>query len=270
MSDGDVECLVDPEDGRSVCVLRPEWPVPAAVNAAVTLRTGGVSQPPYDGLNLGGHVGDDPELVNRNRQSVIRTLQLPSPPFWLSQVHGTDVVELTDADAGNSLTELREADAAYTACHGCVCTVLTADCLPVLFCDIHGRRVAAAHAGWRGLAAGVLEATVQALALPAGEIMAWLGPAIGRDVFEVGGEVREAFVRQDEMARSAFRDSDNSQPGDERYLADIYALARLRLQRLGVQSIYGGHWCTVSQPDLFYSYRRDGRCGRMASLIWLS
>jgi len=140
----------------------------------------------------------------------------------------------------------------------------------VLFCDRHGRRVAAAHAGWRGLAAGIIEATVQAMGVPVADLLAWLGPAIGSDAFEVGAEVRGAFVQHDAHARTAFRPSDNFRDGDERYLADIYALARMRLRQLGVGSIYGGHWCTLTQADLFYSYRRDGHCGRMASLIWLS
>ena len=269
MSAEDVKHLIDPESGQPISFLRPGWPAPAGVNAVTTLRHGGVSQPPYDGLNLADHVGDDPEHVRCNRQILIRTLKLPSAPFWLSQVHGTTVVELRDANFTYLSTKLPAADAACTDRHGRVCAVLTADCLPVLFCDRSGHRVAAAHAGWRGLAAGILEATVKALACPAAELLVWLGPAIGSDAFEVGAEVREVFVEQDALAGTAFRASENKQ-GEKHYLADIYALARMRLQHLGVQSIYGGHWCTVTQPDFFYSYRRDGDCGRMASLIWLT
>ncbi|MEW6134055.1 MAG: peptidoglycan editing factor PgeF [Pseudomonadota bacterium] len=236
--------------------LKPEWPAPAAVHALVTTRMGGVSQPPYDSLNLGDHVGDDPAAVARNR--ALLSPFLPAEPKWLKQVHGTSVAK-TD-----SLLEAMEADAAVAFSPGTVCAVLTADCLPVLFCDRRGTRVAAVHAGWRGLAAGVLEAGVAAMRCRTGDILAWLGPAIGPRAFEVGGEVREAFVRDLPAAAAAFAPA---QPG--KWLADLYLLARLRLARAGVHEVYGGGLCTYSDSARFYSHRRDKITGRMAALIWL-
>ena len=238
-------------------LLFPTWPAPAKVNAAVTTRTGGVSLPPYDSFNLGDHVGDDPQAVAENRRRLAEALKLPTEPRWLKQVHGTCV-----ADA-SSCTKGCEADAAYTEKGGEVCVVLTADCLPLLLCDRSATRVAAVHAGWRGLLEGVIEQTVSALG-PGDELLAWLGPAIGPQAFEVGSEVREAFVVEDAAAKDAFI---STQAG--RYLADIYALARQRLHRVGVNAVYGGEHCTYSEPERFYSYRRDGVTGRMASLIWL-
>lgn len=270
MKSADVECLVDPESGQRISVLRPDWPAPATVNAITTLRCCGDSSPPYDSLNLADHVGDDPAAVRRNRHSLMRALDLPAAPLWLEQVHGTDVIEVRAADHHADAVSPPVADAAFSGQPGCVCTVLTADCLPLLICDRHGRRVAAVHAGWRGLAAGIIEATVAAIGVPAADLLVWLGPAIGATAFEVGAEVREVFIREDERAGSAFRASDRHQHDGERYLADIYALARLRLQYLGVRAVHGGHWCTVTEAESFYSYRRDGRCGRMASLIWLA
>jgi len=234
----------------------PDWPAPEQVGALVTTRAGGVSRAPYTGLNLGGHVGDDPASVAQNR-AILRAA-LPAEPVWLKQVHGGAVF---DADGGNASTE---ADASMTRQAGRVCAVLTADCLPVLFCDHDGSVVAAAHAGWRGLVGGVLEATVAAMQVPADSVMAWLGPAIGVQAFEVGDEVREAFVAMQPHASAAFVAQRRG-----KWLADIYALARLRLQRIGVNHIYGGGTCTYSEAARFYSYRRDGATGRMASLIWL-
>jgi YfiH family protein len=246
-----------------IAVLRPDWPAPINVNCLTTLRLGGVSLPPFNGFNLGDHVGDDPIAVMRNRQTLVRVLGLPSEPCWLTQVHGTQAIYLdADGDAECPLS----ADASYTDCRARICTVMSADCLPVMFCDRQGRHVAAAHAGWRGLAAGIIESTVNALAVPAVELMVWMGPAIGAMAFEVGAEVRDAFMRFDEKAAVAFHPSPAV---DGRYLTDIYALARLRLHALGIQAIYGGHWCTFDQDEAFYSYRRNGQCGRMASLIWL-
>lgn len=237
--------------------IKPEWPAPAAVHALVTTRTGGVSQPPYDSLNLGDHVGDDPVAVARNR--ALLSPFLPAEPKWLKQLHGTAVAE------ADTLQDAPEADAAVAFRPGRVCAVMTADCLPVLFCDRRGTRVAAAHAGWRGLAAGVLEASVAAMRCPASDILAWLGPAIGPQAFEVGGEVREIFVRDMPAAAAAFVPG---QPG--KWLADIYQLARLRLARAGVHDVYGGGLCTYADPARFYSYRRDKATGRMAALIWLA
>jgi len=237
--------------------LVPDWPASAQVRALQTLRTGGCSQPPWDSFNLGEHVGDDPLAVAANRQLLRR--QLPAEPLWLQQVHGIAAV---DADATvNSVA----ADAAYARRPGRVCAVMTADCLPVLFCDRAGTVVAAAHAGWRGLAAGVLESTVEAMAVPPAEILAWLGPAIGPQCFEVGDEVRQAFVLNDPLACEAFV---AQAPG--KWLADIYRLARQRLAAVGVVSVSGGGLCTVSDGERFFSYRRDGVTGRMASLIWLA
>lgn len=237
-------------------LLIPDWPVPARVRAVVTTRAGGVSAVPFDALNLGDHVGDDPAAVAENR----RRLQalLGCRPAWLSQVHGVTVVRADPA-------QVLEADASWSATPGIACAIMTADCLPVLFCDRAGARVAAAHAGWRGLAAGVLEASVAALGCPPGEVLVWLGPAIGPQVFEVGAEVREAFVSRHAEAAAAFVPSTN--PG--RYMADLYHLARIRLARVGVTAVYGGGLCTFGDAERFYSYRREPRTGRLASLIWL-
>ena len=234
----------------------PDWPAPARVSALVTTRAGGVSMAPYVGLNLGDHVGEDPARVARNR-AILRA-SLPAEPVWLRQVHGIAVL---DADSGVAASE---ADACVARQTGSVCAVLTADCLPVLFCDRDGSVVAAAHAGWRGLLGGMLEATVAAMQVPADRIMAWLGPAIGAQAFEVGAEVRDAFVNAQAQADAAFV----ARMGNK-WLADIYALARLRLQRIGVDQVYGGGACTYSEAERFYSYRREGATGRMASLVWL-
>jgi YfiH family protein len=240
-------------------LIIPDWPAPARVRAVCTTRDGGVSVAPYASLNLGDHVGDDPVAVSENRSRLRRELRLEEDPCWLSQVHGTCTVDAATV-AGRC-----EADASFAIEPGRVCAVLTADCLPVLFCDRAGTRVAAAHAGWRGLAGGVLEEAVARLDVPPGELLAWLGPAIGPDAFEVGAEVREAFVTHEAAAAEAFRPS----PGG-RWMADLYALARLRLARVGLTAVYGGNLCTWSDPRRFYSYRRDGRTGRQASLVWLA
>lgn len=235
--------------------LIPDWPAPARVKACVTTREGGVSLAPFDSLNLGDHVGDDPAAVAENRRRL--TDHFSITPAWLQQVHGIDVVE---ADPARVAT----ADASWSTTPGIACTAMTADCLPVLFCNRAGTHVAAAHAGWRGLANGVLEATLDSLAVPADEILAWLGPAIGPQAFEVGPEVREAFIAQHADAERAFLPSHNA----GKFLADIYALARLRLAARGVTAVYGGGLCTVNDPR-FFSYRRNARTGRFASLIWL-
>ncbi len=237
-------------------IIKPDWPAPAAVQALVTTRAGGVSLPPYDSLNLGDHVGDDPVAVVLNRQRLHALL--PAEPRWLKQVHGTVVAK------ADMIVEPVEADAAVSFTAGMVCAVLTADCLPVLFCNRQGTRVAAAHAGWRGLAAGVLEAAAAAMQCPSSDILAWLGPAIGPQAFEVGEEVREAFVRDLPAAAGAFAPRQSG-----KWLADIYELARLRLARAGVREVYGGGLCTYSDSERFYSYRRDKATGRMAALVWL-
>lgn len=238
-------------------LITPSWPAPGNVHALMTTRRGGVSLPPYESLNLGDHVGDNPVAVAENRRRLVCELQLPGEPCWLTQVHGT-----CSADAA-ALTARCEADASHTDRSGVVCAVLTADCLPVLLCDREGRRVAAVHAGWRGLLDGVIEQTIAAMG-GGDELLAWLGPAIGPAAFEVGDEVREVFLANAPAAEVAFVPSNNG-----RWLADLYALARQRLHLVGVSAIYGGEHCTFSEPERFYSYRRDGRTGRMASLIWL-
>jgi YfiH family protein len=231
-----------------------DWPAPPHVKSLMTSREGGVSGAPWSSFNLGDHVGDDSTHVAANRARLRQ--QLPSEPGWLKQVHSAKVVE---TGAG-----VPEADASYTRQSGTVSVVLTADCLPVLFCDRAGSVVAAAHAGWRGLADGVLEATVTAMQAPPGEILAWMGAAIGPQAFEVGDEVRQAFVAQHPAAAAAFI---RHAPG--KWLADIYRLARIRLEHAGVTAVYGGGRCTFNEAERFFSYRRDGVTGRMASLIWL-
>jgi YfiH family protein len=240
-------------------VIRADWPAPKSVQALITTRAGGVSVGQYAALNLGDHVGDDPRAVSDSRARLRKDLGLPADPVWLTQVHGTAVVDAGAAGAGAS------ADASFATRPGIVCAVLTADCLPVFLCDRAGTRVGIAHAGWRGLAAGVIESTVAALGAPYGELMAWLGPAIGPDAFEVGPEVRAAFVDRDAGAACAFQ---TGRAGH--WFADIYQLARRRLHALGVHAVHGGDLCTFTDSARFYSYRRDGTCGRMASLIWMT
>lgn len=239
--------------------LIPDWPAPANVHACVTTRTGGVSRAPYDSFNLAAHVGDDPQAVTTNRARLRTALALPAEPAWLTQVHGIAVI---DAAHGAGAPP---ADGTFATMPGAVCAVLTADCLPVLLCDRAGTRVAALHAGWRGLAGGVIEAGVGALGGAGDELLAWLGPAIGPEAFEVGAEVRAAFVAHDLAAGAAFRPL-----GAGKFLADIYLLARQRLAGLGVTAVYGGGRCTVAERERFYSYRRDGATGRMAALVWLA
>lgn len=236
--------------------LTPDWPAPASVRAYVTTRAGGVSLAPFDSLNLGDHVEDAPLAVAANRQVLVDALGCR--PAWLQQVHSADVVE---ADSRCVPT----ADASWTATPGTACAVLTADCLPALFCDRAGTRVAAAHAGWRGLAGGVLENTVAALGIEPAELLVWLGPAIGPQSFEVGAEVREAFVAVHTEAQRAFVPSANA----GKFMADLYALARIRLAASGVNAVYGGGLDTFSDPR-FFSYRRAARTGRFASLVWIA
>ncbi len=245
-----------PESG--LCWLTPEWPVAPHVRALVTTRVGGVSLSPYASLNLATHVQDDPQAVAENRRRLALAAGLPQAPRWLEQVHGTTALR------ADTLGEVACGDAAFTAAPGVVCAVLTADCLPVLLADVEGGEVAAIHAGWRGLVDGVIERTLASLATPRAQLVAWLGPAIGPSAFEVGTEVRDAFIAQDPGAHCAFCPSPQG-----RWLADLYTLARRRLAQAGVRSAYGGDYCTFSEPQRFYSYRRDGLTGRMASLIWL-
>lgn len=246
--------------GPGVSWLVPDWPAPDRVQAASTLRQGGESAPPYAGLNLATHVGDEFETVDRNRRLLSETLHLPAEPVWLEQVHGRGVVAAHTVPDGESPA----ADASWTNQAAVVCGVMTADCLPVLFCDRQGSCIAAAHAGWRGLHAGVLEATVAEMAAEPGDILVWLGPAIGPQQFQVGAEVRDAFIQYDAAHARAFEHQH-----EDKWLADIYRLARQRLQSVGVTAIYGGGLCTYTDQNRFFSYRRESTTGRMASLIYL-
>lgn len=240
--------------------LRPEWPAPLRVRAAFTLRSGGVSAAPYDSLNLGTHVGDYFAAVAENRQRVQRLLELPAAPLWLEQVHGTAVFEARGHPGAPP-----RADAVIARSSGRVAAIQVADCLPVLFATAEGSAVAAAHAGWRGLAAGVLEATLAGLGADPAHLLAWLGPAIGARHFEVGEEVRSAFTDHDPEAARAFTANERG-----RWRCDLVLLARQRLARAGMTQVFGGDWCTYSDPARFFSFRRDGQCGRMAALIWLT
>ena len=233
------------------------WTAPRHVKTLITTRNGGVSSGAYSSLNVGAHVGDDPNHVAQNRARV--QTQVPVPIAYLQQTHSTIVVQAAD-----SVVAPLNADASVDASGKVACAVMTADCLPVLFCDRAGTVVAAAHAGWRGLVGGILQNTLAAMQADPGAIMAYLGPAIGPDAFEVGEDVREAFCRLHSSAENAFEGI-----GGGKYLADIYTLARQTLRREGVNLIYGGTHCTVLERDTFFSYRRDGQTGRMVSMIWL-
>jgi hypothetical protein len=245
-----------------IALIVPDWPAPANVRAVATTRAGGVSAGRFGGLNLGDHVGDDPPAVAENRVRLRDALHLATEPRWMQQVHGTAVA---CAEQGIATPV---ADAMIAATPGRACAVLTADCLPVLLCDLQGRHVAAAHAGWRGLAAGILPATVNALreaGAKAGDLLVWFGPAISEPAYEVGNEVRDQFLRQDPGAEVGF-----SANARGRWQLDLLAVARRQLQSLGLTRIYGGTYCTLGDPDRFFSHRRDGQCGRQATLIWLS
>jgi hypothetical protein len=234
----------------------PDWPAPASIKAFVTTRAGGMSQGPFASFNLGVRAGDDAQAVAGNRARLRD--RLPAEPKWLRQVHGSVVV---DADA---LSDATEADASVARRPGTVCVIQVADCVPVLIADRSGTAVAAAHAGWRGLSSGVIEKTVERLALAPGGLMAYLGPGIGPKAFEVGADVRDAFLARDAAAGSAFAPH---APG--KWMADLFRLARQRLAALGITQVYGGGDCTYSDPQRFYSYRREKTTGRMAALIWM-
>ena len=236
--------------------ITPNWPAPLSVRAIQTTRIGGVSQTPYDSLNLGDHVKDNPQHVARNRQMLSQ--YVPTEPVWLNQVHGVNVI-----DAATSRC-IENADASYTQSPNVVCVTMTADCLPVLLCDKAGTVVAAVHAGWRSLCDGVIENAVKAMGVAPSQLMAWLGPAIGPDAFEIGGDVRLQFVEKDQQATIAFK------PIRDKWVGDLYTIAKQRLQSLGLDDIYGEVLCTYSNADQFFSFRRDGDTGRMATLIWLN
>ena len=238
-------------------ILIPDWSLPNGVQACCTLRAGGLSEAPWDSFNLALHVGDDEEKVRQNRQRLVQLAKLPAEPFWLRQVHGTTVMTIPSQTPDNC------ADASWTETVGAVCVVMTADCLPVLFCRLDGKQVAAAHAGWRGLHAGVLEQTIAQFSGPPHLIKAWLGPAIGPTAFEVGKEVRDAFIQQDRQTSSYFK------PQGNRYLAHLAGLATSRLQTAGITDITNSNCCTYRDQSRFFSYRRESITGRMASLIWM-
>ncbi len=238
----------------------PDWPAPDNINCISTLRRGGVSRGRYSSFNLSTRVGDRIRHVKRNRKLLRSTLQLPDEPIWLRQQHGNRVIKLTASSKNNVQT-----DAVYATEYGMVCAVLTADCLPVLFCDRYGECIAAAHAGWRGLLNGVLENTLNTLPVEAERLLCWLGPAIGPGKFEVSEELRKKFMRRDRMHEQAFN---ATQVG--KCLADIYQLAKNILMANGVGAVFGGGHCTYTEEQQFFSYRRDGTTGRMATMIWLN
>ena len=240
-------------------LLEFSWKLPGGVRAAFTTRQGGVSVAPWDSFNVGAHVGDAQESVAANRARLKSLLSLPAEPAWLSQVHGVAVHDLDSTPGGG----IETADAAVARERGRVCAIMVADCLPVLFATRDGARIGAAHAGWRGLASGVLENTVRALGVPGEPLTAWLGPAISREHFEVGDEVREEFVAADAGAAGAFERNTRG-----RWQADLVALARRRLGALGITDVSGGEWCTFADRARFFSHRRDGKGGRMVALIW--
>jgi YfiH family protein len=237
-------------------LIIPDWPAPANIKTMQTTRAGGISLAPYDTLNLGSHVKDNPLHVAHNRQLLSQFL--PSEPVWLNQVHGIHVV-----DAANTNCD-PNADASFTTRKNVVCATMTADCLPVLLCDTAGMVVASIHAGWRSLCDGVIEAAVAKLPVKSNQLMAWFGPAIGPQAFEVGSEVRAQFIAKDIQAEVAFK------PHGNKWLGDIYQIATQRLSKLGISQIYGGGLCTYTDNEKFFSFRRDGDTGRMATMIWLA
>jgi len=241
-------------------MIYPNWPAPDNIKAMTTTRNeGGVSVAPFDSLNLADHLGDDHDAVASNRQQLFNLAQLPNTPLWLTQVHGIRVINSVDWQLNI------EADASFSTTENHVCCVMTADCLPILACNRQGTMVAAIHAGWRSLADGIIEQTLQQFNDQADDILIWLGPAIGPHQFEVGLDVYQAFTAHSPLAAQAFKQID-----PEHYLADIYQLARQRLQALNINAIYGGDFCTMSDSERFFSYRRDDVTGRMASMIWIS
>ena len=245
-------------------VITPDWPAPECVGSAITTRMGGQSTGAYQALNLALHVGDDASRVTNNRQALRQALQLPQEPQWLEQIHGVKVV------AAQEDNRVRTADAAVTDKIGLACAVLTADCLPILLCDQQGLQVGAVHAGWRGLAKGIVRRAIARFSLPPTELMAYLGPAISLQHFEVGIDVPQMFFRYADSADQADAIAAAIRPGARpmHFYADIYALARAALVTAGVRDIYGGDYCTYADEQRFYSYRRDGVTGRVASLIW--
>ncbi len=243
----------------SLSLIYPDWPAPDTVKAVSTTRQGGFSKPPFESLNLGLHVGDSANKVEKNRNYLIETAQLPAHPRWLNQVHGTTV------STANTWQNGDEADAIISTVANQVCTIMTADCLPILLCNQQGDTVAAIHAGWRSLADGIIEKTLLQFNHAPQEIMVWLGPAIGPTQFEVGTDVYHTFTQHSQQAQQAFVQIDATH-----YLANIYQLAKQRLNARYIHSIYGGDFCTVTESNQFFSFRRDGITGRMVSMIWIT
>jgi YfiH family protein len=256
---------------NSNTILTANWPAPKNIHAFTTLRNGmGVSKPPFDQFNLGNRnseQGDDPVTVEKNRELLMQAFSLPETPHWLRQVHGIGVLRFDDTEerGGDYHQDEPIADASVTSKKNNVLSILTADCLPALFCNVDGSEVAAAHAGWRGLANGVLENTVRAMHSKPEDIMVWLGPAAGPAAYEIGTEVRDAFVQYDKHADTAFVSTRQNH-----WKVDLYQLARMRLHGVGITRIHGADHCTISEADKFFSHRRDQQTGRMASLIWMS
>jgi len=238
----------------------PDWPLPPHIQAYSTLRQCGFSESPYDSFNLAAHVDDNPEHVQKNRDHLKALLHLPTEPIWIQQTHSTIASVAVPENRG------KEADATFTNQPNQVCIVLTADCLPILLCDHKGTKVSAIHAGWRGLFNGIIAETLKKMDCKKTEILAWLGPAIGPTAYEVGNEIRDIFMQSDTLSHSAFTPSKNG-----RWMCNLYAIARIQLQKQGIHSIYGGTHCTYSDAHNFFSYRRDGiKTGRMATLIWIN
>ena len=239
--------------------LQPDWPAPSTVKAFTTTRSRGNSLAPYNNFNLGTHVGDDPTAVDRNRQQLLSDLGLPSAPIWIKQVHGINAISLNTPHDGEPT-----ADASYTHQTNQVCAVLTADCLPILLCNHQGTAVAAIHAGWRGLLAGIIDSTLSAMQLPGRELYAWLGPAIGPQAFEVNGEIVDSYIQRDPHNQAAFHKEGS------RWMGNLYQLATNNFAQCGVTQVYGGKLCTYNDEARFYSYRRDNITGRMATIIWIA
>jgi hypothetical protein len=242
-----------------MALFQPDWPAPDSISALSTTRSSGHSNKPFDSFNLADHVDDDIADVTKNRAALVQLGQLPRTPCWLNQTHSNKVIHTKDWHTGI------EADACYSDRINDICIVMTADCLPLLICDLEGNEVVAIHAGWRGLANNIIEQTVARFKSDNRNLLVWLGPAIGPNAFEVGGDVVDRFIQRDPQAEKAFKAKPNNH-----YLADIYQLARQQLYQLGIENIFGGNRCTMNEPDNFFSFRRDGQTGRMASMIWIN
>ncbi|MFK5984868.1 MAG: peptidoglycan editing factor PgeF [Pseudomonadota bacterium] len=251
-------------------LIIPRWPIPDSVKSIVTTRKNGFSQPPYDSFNLASHVNDNLAHVQQNRDKLNQLLATPAK--WLNQIHSLNIIEFDEFNHISNKNKIIDADGVYSLKRNQVCSILTADCLPILFCSKDGSAIAAIHAGWKGLAMGIINQAIKTLSatskLPAEQFLVWLGPAISKQHFEVGLDVKLQFINNNPAYKTAFTKKLNQPTKENKYLADIYQLARINLQQLGVTAIYGGDFCTYADPQRFFSYRRDGFTGRMAALIW--